>query len=256
MLQLLEHRVPTISLTVILIILEFILPRRGRIYTRLLRWGSNIGVNIINVLVVWLIKLIPVFTVAVIPFKGLFYFMDMPKWIEITLSFIVLDFVIYQQHKLFHLSPVLWRIHRMHHTDRDLDFTSALRFHPFEIVISMIIKVITVNIVGIDFKILLLFEAYINLFALFNHSCIWIPLALDRILRLLIITPDMHRIHHSTYISECNSNYGTIVSWWDFIFKTYAKSPKDGHKEMKIGVYNYMEKRYQKLHWMIITPFL
>lgn len=256
MLQLIEHRLPTISLIAMLIILEFILPRRSRIYHRAFRWISNIGVNIVNVFVVWLLKFIPVFTAAITPFKGILFYINLPKPVEVVISFLILDLLIYFQHKLFHIVPFLWKIHRMHHTDRDLDLTSALRFHPFEILISMIIKIIVVNITGIDFKVLLLFEVYINMFALFNHSCIGIPLGLDRILRLFIITPDMHRVHHSTYFSECNSNYGTILSSWDYIFKTYVKSPKDGHQEMKIGVNNYLGKKFQKLPWMIIIPFL
>lgn len=247
-----------ISVTVILalITLEFLLPRKIRIFTRFYRWINNMGIVVVNRVLLYLLILIPITLNSYNPFIGLLNLIMLPSIVKFILGFIVLDLTIYFQHKLFHIVPILWNLHRMHHTDMDLDFSSALRFHPFEIFISIGIKVLTMWIWGISSNTLIVFEMFINLFAMFNHSNFYLPLKIDSIIRRVIITPDMHRVHHSIHMSECNSNYGTIFSFWDFIFKTYMKEPRDGHDKMILGVKNYMDIKYQKLHWMLITPFI
>lgn len=248
--------IPTIIVVLFLIIMEFVLPRKVRIFTRLFRWINNLGIIFINRILLFLLVLIPVSLNEYNPFPGLMNLVEIPLLVKSLLGFIILDLTIYFQHKLFHTSSFLWKLHRMHHTDMDLDFSSALRFHPFEILISLAIKVLTMWIWGISSNTLIIFEILLNLFAMFNHSNFYIPEKLDSVLRYIIITPDMHRIHHSVHRKECNSNYGTIFSFWDFLFNSYCKEPRDGHVDMILGVRNYMDIKYQKIHWMLITPFV
>lgn len=249
-------RIPTILIVVTLIILEFLIPRKSRIYSRLFRWFNNILILLFNTIIVSLIKFFPIALLSVIPSVGLLYYLKLHTIIELVFCLCILDLGIYFQHRLFHKFDLLWKLHRMHHTDRDLDFSSALRFHPFEIILSMAIKLTLSWLLGITAGTLALFEILINIFAIFNHSNIYIPLTIDRLLRRVIITPDMHRIHHSVYRDECNSNYGTILSLWDYLFKSYVKEPLNGHIHMKLGVPGYRDKKYQKINWMLITPFI
>lgn len=254
--NILFRSLPTVIVVSILIILEFVLPRKVRIFTRFFRWINNFGIIVINRIILYLIVLVPVTLSDFNPFTGVMNLVELPILIKFFLGFIILDLTIYFQHKLFHASPFLWKLHMMHHTDMDLDFSSALRFHPFEILISMAIKLLTIWIWGISTSTLIVFEILLNLFAMFNHSNLYIPKKADSVLRFFIITPDMHRIHHSVHMRECNSNFGTIFSFWDFLFKSYCKDPIDGHDDMVLGVRNYMDIKYQKIHWMLITPFV
>jgi len=187
---------------------------------------------------------------------GLFNLLFLPEPVEIVLAVAALDCAIYLQHLLFHITPLLWPFHLVHHVDLDLDVTSGMRFHPVEIIISMGIKLIAVLLLGAPPLSVLVFEILLNSTALFNHSNIYIPPALDRIIRLLIVTPDMHRVHHSVILKENNSNYGFTLSWWDRIFGTYQAQPVKGHHEMVIGIPGFLESGNQKLTWLLALPFL
>lgn len=162
--------------------------------------------------------------------------------------------VIYAQHVAFHKIPVFWRLHRMHHTDLDIDVTTGARFHPVEIILSMIIKIGAVVALGAPAWAVVIFEILLNATSMFNHSNIYLGLGADRWIRRLFVTPDMHRVHHSVLIRETDSNYGFSLSWWDRIFRTYRDQPKAGHQNMKIGLANYRDARWLKLHWMLFVP--
>lgn len=244
-----------VSLVIILIGLEFFFPKKKRVYPRLIRWISNTLIILVNRVLTPLFVLVPIFSLSP-PFRGLLQIVDIPYFPRFILGFLIMDLVIYIQHRLFHVLPVLWDIHRMHHTDRDLDFTSALRFHPFELFISMVVKLMAVWIFGIDAKTFIIFEICINSFAMFNHGNFSVPYKVEKILRIFIITPDIHRIHHSVLLNECNSNYGTIFTVWDYLFKSLVLIPKKGQDGMVIGLPGYKDKKYQYFHWMLITPFL
>ena len=168
----------------------------------------------------------------------------------------VLDLTIYFQHRVFHVVPVFWRLHRMHHTDLDIDVTTGARFHPIEILLSMAIKMTVILLLGAPAWSVLCFEVLLNGTAMFNHSNVFMPRGIDRILRLFVVTPDMHRVHHSVIIHETNSNYGFNLPWWDRIFSSYRDQPSAGHDAMTIGLANYRDLKYLSLHWMLAIPFL
>ena len=239
----------------ILIGLEFFIPKKRRVYPRMLRWFSNFLIIIINKGFSSLLLLIPIFSISP-PFRGLFNIIELPILLEAILGFLVLDVIIYFQHRIFHVLPILWDIHRMHHTDRDLDFTSALRFHPFEIVIPMSVKLFTVWFFGIDPFTFIVFEISLNSFAMFNHGNFSINEKVEKVLRLFIITPDIHRIHHSVILHECNSNYGTIFTIWDYLFKSLNLIAEKGQDGLVIGLPGYKDKKFQQINWMLITPFI
>jgi sterol desaturase/sphingolipid hydroxylase (fatty acid hydroxylase superfamily) len=168
---------------------------------------------------------------------------------------IVLDLVIYLQHVLFHAVPALWRLHRMHHADLDFDVTTGARFHPIEIVLSMVIKLAAVVSLGAPAIAVLVFEVLLNATAMFNHGNIRLPLGFDRVLRLLVVTPDMHRVHHSTVTSETNSNFGFNLPWWDRLLGTYRAQPVAGHEDMTIGIALFREPQDLRLDRMLVQPF-
>ncbi len=166
-----------------------------------------------------------------------------------------LDFTLYLQHVLFHAIPTLWRLHMVHHTDLDFDVTTGVRFHPLEIILSMGIKLIAVITLGPSPLAVLLFEVALNTTSLFNHSNIYVPLKADRVLRLFVVTPEMHRVHHSVIIQETNSNFGFSIPWWDRMFGTYRPQPAKGHVDMVIGLAQYREPQHLNLWQLIILPF-
>jgi sterol desaturase/sphingolipid hydroxylase (fatty acid hydroxylase superfamily) len=217
---------------------ESLAPRRRRPLGRLTRWPANIAIVVTNTLLLRLV--FPVAAVgaslwaAEIGF-GLFQWFAAPAWAAIAVSVVALDLVIYGQHAVFHRVPLLWRLHRMHHKDLDVDFTTGLRFHPVEIVISAAIRFAAVMILGAPAVAVILLEVILNSSSLFNHGNIRLGAA-DRVLRLLIVTPDMHRIHHSVIASETNSNYGFALSVWDRLFGTYRARPARGHDAMTLGL--------------------
>ena len=166
-----------------------------------------------------------------------------------------MDLLIYGQHVIMHYIPLLWRIHRLHHTDLDFDVTTALRFHPLEIILSMFLKLLFIALLGAPVVAVIVFEIILNISSMFNHSNIQIPLRIDRILRYFIVTPDMHRVHHSVIKVETNSNYGFNIPWWDYIFRTYRPQPIAGHTKMKIGLNEFRGDKVVFLHWLLLQPF-
>jgi len=187
---------------------------------------------------------------------GLFNNISVSLWIKIPVSIIFLDFIIYLQHRLFHKLPILWAIHKIHHTDLDVDATTGLRFHPIEIMIAMFTKIIVVISLGAPMISILIFEILLNATAMFSHGNISIPGNIDKYLRLVVVTPDMHRVHHSMIWQETSSNFGFNLPWWDRLFKTYINQPQEGHKNMTIGIHQFHDVKYSKINWLLIIPFL
>ncbi|WP_206452805.1 sterol desaturase family protein [Aurantimonas marina] len=254
---------PTIRLSFFLAILlamalwEIAAPRRRREIPRLLRWTNNLGVVVIDTLLVRLTFPIVAVGLALLSEErgwGLFNIFDVPNWIAVIVAILALDLAIYLQHVMFHAVPALWRLHRMHHADLEFDVTTGLRFHPVEILLSMGIKLTVVAALGPPAAAVLIFEVLLNGTAMFNHSNIRIPLAVDRVLRWFVVTPDMHRVHHSIHPSETNSNFGFNVPWWDRLLGTYKAQPRDGHEAMTIGIEQFRNRRDLWLDRMLIQP--
>ena len=238
---------------------EAALPRRRRAVSRWRRWPSNFGIVVLNTLVVRL--LFPTAAVGLAWFAaergwGLFNAVDLPTAVAVVASIVALDLVIYLQHVLFHAVPALWRLHRMHHADLDFDVTTGARFHPIEIVLSMVVKLAAVAVLGAPAVAVVVFEVLLNASAMFNHSNIRIPLGVDRLLRWIVVTPDMHRVHHSIVPSETNSNFGFNLPWWDRLLGTYRDQPAAGHDGMIIGIEQFREPKYLRLDWLLAQPFL
>lgn len=238
---------------------EIVAPRRPLTTRKNQRWFANLSMIAIATLVVrFTFPLLPV-GLAIIAQEqgwGLLNFVTLPSWLEIFLAVIALDFVIYLQHVMFHFLPVLWRLHRMHHSDLDLDASSGNRFHPVEIMISIGIKLGAVLIIGPAPIAVLLFEILLNAAAIFNHGNIRIPLSIDRWLRTVVVTPDMHRVHHSVIPRETNSNFGFSLSCWDFLCGTYRAQPGAGHLEMIIGLKDYRDPARLSLPRLLLQPFI
>jgi sterol desaturase/sphingolipid hydroxylase (fatty acid hydroxylase superfamily) len=186
---------------------------------------------------------------------GLFNAFAVPAFLAVTLSVILLDLAIYLQHVLFHAVPVLWRLHRMHHADLEFDVTTGVRFHPLEILLSMIIKLCVVAAIGAPAAAVLLFEVLLNATSMFNHGNVRFPQRLDRVMRWIVVTPEMHRVHHSAVPRETNSNFGFNLPWWDRWFGTYLAQPSAGHEDMTIGIEQFREPRELRLDRMLAQPF-
>jgi sterol desaturase/sphingolipid hydroxylase (fatty acid hydroxylase superfamily) len=183
--------------------------------------------------------------------------MDLPAWLAVLLAVIALDFVLYLQHVLFHALPFLWRLHRVHHADLDIDVTTGLRFHTLEIILSLGIKAAAIVLLGAPALAVLIFEVLLNATSMFNHANVKLPRWLDVILRLLLVTPDMHRVHHSADARETNSNFGFNLPWWDYLLGTYLAQPAKSHEEMTIGLAELREEsRAERLLWMLLLPFV
>jgi len=237
---------------------EFAAPRRVRNFSRWVRWPSNLCIVALNTIVVRL--LFPAAAVGVAWTAsekgwGLFQSFEVPTAVAIIVSVVLLDFFIYLQHVLFHAVPGLWRLHRMHHADLDFDVTTGARFHPIEIVLSMIIKMGAIAALGAPPVAVIIFEVLLNATAMFNHANAKLPLALDRVLRLFVVTPDMHRVHHSVIVGETNSNFGFNLPWWDRLFGTYRDQPAAGHDGMTIGIEVFREGGDLRLDKMLVQPF-
>ncbi len=218
---------------------EWLAPRRKRSVKIHARWGAHAGLVFLNTLVArFAIPLTAVEAAAWSHERGLgvFSVLEWPEWMEFVLAVVLLDLAIYVQHVIFHRIPILWRLHRVHHADLDLDVTSGLRFHTLEIALSMLLKIGLVGLLGASPGAVMAFEIMLNAGSLFSHSNVRIPLALDRWLRWVLVTPDMHRVHHSVDVSETNSNYGFHWPWWDYLFRTYRDQPQAGHLAMTIGL--------------------
>jgi sterol desaturase/sphingolipid hydroxylase (fatty acid hydroxylase superfamily) len=237
---------------------EFLAPRRAWAVGRAPRWTNNLGILIVDVLAVRV--LVPTAAVGAALFTagggwGLFHLAALPLSLAAVLGFLILDLVIYGQHVVFHKVPVLWRLHRMHHADLDIDVTTGVRFHPFEILISLLIKIATVIAFGIPAVAVLLFEVVLNATAMFNHANVSMPATLDRVLRLVVVTPDMHRVHHSILRNETDSNFGFNLPWWDRLFGTYRAAPAAGHQGMTIGLPIFRNPRELRVDRLLTQPF-
>ena len=237
---------------------ELIAPRRRLLLPRLVRWLPNLAVGSLNILILRLALPMLGVTLAYLVTEagwGLFGYLDLPAGLSFVFSLLALDLLIWAQHRLFHRVPWLWRLHRMHHTDPDFDVTTAVRFHPFEAVISMLIKSTAILALGISPLAYLTFEIILSSTSLFNHGNLSLPPALDRRLRWIIVTPDMHRVHHSVLNTEQNSNFGFNLPWWDHLFGTYRDQPERGHREMTIGTGTFFGEGDQHLAQLLSQPF-
>ena len=239
---------------------ELAAPRRALTVSKIVRWSNNIGLVFINSVVLRL--LFPAGAIGIAVFAaengwGLLNYYSLPYVLAIVLAVVALDFVIYLQHVLVHAIPALWRFHRVHHADLDFDLTTGARFHTVEIILSMLIKFATIVVLGPPIVAVVIFEVVLNGMAMFNHANVHLPLAVDRVLRLLLVTPDMHRVHHSTEDNETNSNYGFNLAIWDRIFGTYIDQPRGGHEGMTIGIHKYRDpKQVNWLPGMLALPFI
>jgi sterol desaturase/sphingolipid hydroxylase (fatty acid hydroxylase superfamily) len=242
----------------VMAIWEFIGPRRKQAIGRGWRWPSNLGVVAVNTLLVRILFPITAVGLALVAQArgfGLFNVAALPAWVGVVASVVILDFAIYLQHVLFHAVPALWRLHRMHHADLEFDVSTGLRFHPIEILLSMVIKLTVVAALGAPALAVLIFEVLLNATSMFNHGNVRIPLALDRVLRWVVVTPDMHRVHHSILSRETNSNFGFNLPWWDRLFGTYRAQPAAGHDAMTIGIEQFRDPRDLGLDRMLLQPF-
>jgi len=240
-------------------LLEIALPRRELRFAKGRRWATNWTIVLINTVMVRLV--FPAAAVGPALYAqangiGLFNWIDAPIWLAVIVSFVALDFAVWLMHLVAHKWPLLWRVHRMHHADPDIDVSTAIRFHPMEIVLSMGWKAVVVVLLGAPAMAVLVFEMVLNGGAMFNHANMRLPLGLDRLLRWLIVTPDMHRIHHSIHRTEADSNYGFNLSIWDRAFRTYTVDPSDGHDGMDIGLSDCQNDNPTKLGWTLSIPFI
>ncbi len=248
------------GILVAMILLELAAPRRPLSVSRLRRWASNLGIVFLNSILLRLLLPLAATGFALLAADrgwGLFNLFLVPSRVLVIASIILLDLAIYLQHVLFHAVPALWRLHRMHHADLDVDVTTGARFHPIEILLSMLIKFAVIALLGAPAAAVMIFEVLLNATAMFNHGNVRLPLGLDRVLRLFVVTPDMHRVHHSIEDHETNSNFGFNLPWWDHLFGTYKAQPNAGHEAMTLGIRDYRApKLTTDLPGMLILPFL
>ncbi len=238
---------------------EVFAPKRELIAGKPWRWTSNLTLVFLNAALARLV--IPVTAVAAALFAnsqgwGLLQLVKWPWWLEIAIAVLVFDLAIYLQHVMFHAVPLLWRLHLVHHADLDFDVTTGLRFHTLEILLSALIKLAVVLVLGPPAVAVVVFEVLLNATSMFNHSNVGMPPWLDRLLRLIVVTPDMHRVHHSVIHRETNSNFGFNLPWWDYLLGTYRAQPKYGHEQMTIGLTSYRnEHQVDRLPGMLLLPF-
>jgi sterol desaturase/sphingolipid hydroxylase (fatty acid hydroxylase superfamily) len=238
---------------------ELMAPRRRLTVSKTERWFNNLSILFLDSLLVKILFPGAAVGVAVAAQNhgwGLFNVLQLPGWISILAALLLLDLIIYLQHIMVHAVPLLWRVHMVHHADLDYDVTTGLRFHPIEIVLSMGIKMAVVAGFGIPVLAVLIFEITLNGTAMFNHGNIHLPKKLDHYLRLLVVTPDMHRVHHSVMIRETNSNFGFNFPWWDRLFGTYRDQPVAGHEGMTIGISQFRTAKQVTLFRLLLLPFL
>lgn len=253
-----QLRISVFLLVLLLMALwEVASPCRRRDIPRLLRWSNNLAIVALDALLVRLLFPVVAVGIAVIAQQngwGLLNLITLPLWLAVLISLLLFDLAIYLQHVVFHAVPALWRLHRMHHADLEFDVTTGLRFHPIEIALSMGIKMMLVLVLGPPAVAILLFEVVLNASAMFNHSNIRLPNRLDRLLRFVMVTPDMHRVHHSDIPAETHSNFGFNLPWWDRIFGTYIAQPRKGHQGMTIGLPRFRTRRDLWLDRMLMQP--
>jgi sterol desaturase/sphingolipid hydroxylase (fatty acid hydroxylase superfamily) len=242
----------------VLAIWEIAQPRRSQTADRATRWSGNLGIVVLDTVLVRLIFPLTAVGFALLVEErgwGVFNLMALPHWLVIVASVVLLDLAIYLQHVLFHAVPALWRLHRMHHADLAFDVTTGVRFHPIEIILSMVIKLAVIGALGAPAIAVLIFEVLLNATSMFSHSNIGMPAPIDRVLRWLVVTPDMHRVHHSILPHETNSNFGFNAPWWDRLFGTYREKPAAGHQDMTIGIEQFRDWKELRLDRMLMQPF-
>jgi sterol desaturase/sphingolipid hydroxylase (fatty acid hydroxylase superfamily) len=242
----------------LLMLLEAWRPRRPRCLPRRRRWPANLAIVALDTVAVRLLA--PVLPVALALLAeergwGLLRLVEIPPWAAFGLSVMLLDLAVWGQHLAFHKAGPLWRLHRMHHADQDIDVTTGARFHPLEILISLAVKLAVVGLLGPPAAAVLIFEVLLNAMAMVNHANLALPRRLDAILRLVVVTPDMHRVHHSWHRDETDSNYGFNFPWWDRLFSTYTAQPRDGHDGMTIGLHDFRTAADQGLRRMLAQPW-
>jgi len=246
-----------LAILIAMAVWELAAPCRRIEIPRIVRWSNNIGVVVLDTILVRLTFPLVAVGLALLAQEngwGLFNIIEIPAWLAIVLALLLLDLAIYLQHVVFHAVPVLWRLHRMHHADQAIDVTTGLRFHPLEILISMGIKLAVVMALGPPAVVVLIFEVVLNATAMFNHANIKLPKKLDKVLRFIVVTPDMHRVHHSINPRETDSNFGFNLPWWDWLLGTYIAQPEKGHDGMTIGIEQFRTRRDQWLDRMLIQP--
>lgn len=248
-----------IGVFVLMAVWEILTPRRGLLHRKSVRWSNNLGLVVLNTVLLRLV--FPAAAVGMAAFAqaqgwGIFNYLEVPAWLAVLASVIALDFFIWLQHVMVHAIPALWRLHRVHHADLDYDVTTGLRFHPLEILLSMVIKFAVIAVLGPPILGVILFEVLLNATSMFNHGNVRIPVALDRVLRWFVVTPDMHRVHHSVEDDETNSNFGFNLPWWDRLLGTYRDQPRAGHEGMTIGIRTFREESWCSwLPGLLSIPF-
>jgi sterol desaturase/sphingolipid hydroxylase (fatty acid hydroxylase superfamily) len=237
---------------------ESLAPRRERAFSRRARWPHNAGLLLVDVAVLRIAAPGVAIAVALAGEAhgwGLINAVGLPGWVAVPLAVVALDLAIYFQHVTFHAVPVLWRLHRVHHSDLDVDVTTGTRFHPIEILVSTGVKCAAVAAIGAPAVAVLMFEGLLNATAMFNHANARLPAGLDRLLRWLVVTPDMHRVHHSVVYNESSSNFGFNLPWWDRLFGTYQAQPAAGHERMTLGVDAFRTQADLRLDRLLVQPF-
>ena len=229
-------------------------------FSRGKRWFSNIGLSVLSTLVVRLLSLLlPVLPVAVavmVDGEGGLGALFMPAFVSCVAGFLLLDLAVYMQHVVFHHVPWFWRLHRVHHADTQFDVTTAIRFHPVEILLSLVWKIAVIIAFGIPALAVLVFEVVLNVSAMFSHANVRLPVSIDRVLRAIVVTPDMHRVHHSIVPREINTNFGFNLSVWDRLFGTYLQAAQQDARVMPFGLPSYQQPEASSLAWLLLFPFL
>ncbi len=260
---LLTHEAPVRTAVFLLVLVamalwEAAVPRRRRELPRLLRWSGNLGLVVVDALVVRAV--LPLLAVGVAALAearsfGLLPALGLPRPLAVVAAVVLLDLTVYLQHVLFHAVPALWRLHRVHHADPEFDTTTGVRFHPVEILLSMLLKMAVAGALGAPPEAVVLFEILLNASSLFNHANLALPPRVDRWLRRVIVTPDMHRVHHSVHPDEHHRNFGFALSIWDRLFGTYRAQPRDGHERMVLGLRIFRDPAEQRLDRLVTQPF-
>ncbi len=248
-----------LAILILMAVWEGVAPRRRLQTSKATRWFNNLGLVFIDTMTLRLLVSFSAIDTALFAEKagwGLLNHVALFYWLKVIIGVVVLDLAIYLQHAMFHGLPILWRLHMMHHSDLDFDVTTAVRFHPIEILLSMGIKMIVVLLTGVSASGVLIFEVLLNAASLFNHGNIRLAASLDRVLRFFVVTPEMHRVHHSVIIRETNSNFGFNLPWWDRLFGTYRDQPAAGHLEMTIGLSQFRDTKGLTLPWLLLLPFI
>ncbi len=248
-----------VGILVVMATWEVLAPRRKLTVPKASRWLSNLILVALNTVALRAIVPLAAVGMALLAYEqgwGILNIISMPYVLAVILAVILLDLAIYLQHVMFHAVPIFWRLHMVHHADLDFDVTTGARFHPIEIILSMGIKMMVVVIIGPPAVGVIIFEILLSATSLFNHGNVCLPVTFDRVLRLLVVTPEMHRVHHSVIPRETNSNFGFNLPWWDRLFGTYRDQPAAGHPGMTIGLTQFRDKKAVQLHWMLALPFV